>query len=168
MCIKAPHLLVCSVLLASGSMQGVTLLSGPSFVPSTNAVLAGTLRVSTDVDMRVSANISDGASSWTRNFHDYSQTHSLLLAGFKPNRTNQIQITVIDRYQNTQTAVRSLVFVTPPLPADFPKPTVLHSEPAKMDPGYTLFIVQNRATKTSYITILDSLGEVTWYCPTPS
>ena len=143
-------------------------MSEPSFIPSTNAVLAGTLRVTTDVDTRVSANISDGTSSWTRNFHDFGQTHSLILAGFKPNRTNQIQITAIDRFQNTQTAVSSLVFVTPPLPANFPQPTVLHSDPGKMEPGYTLFIVQNRATKTSYITILDSLGEVTWYCPTPA
>ncbi|RDJ93489.1 hypothetical protein B4Q13_21565, partial [Lacticaseibacillus rhamnosus] len=139
-----------SVLLwATVSSMGVTLLSDPVFTPSTNAVLAGTLRVSTDVPSRVSVAVSDGVDSWSRNFHDFGLTHTLTLAGFKPGRTNQIAVKVIDPAQNAQTAGQPLVFITPPLPTDFPHSVVVHSEPAKMEPGYTLFIVQNRTTKTA-------------------
>ena len=37
-----------------------------------------------------------------------------------------------------------------------------------MEPGYTLFIVQNRTAKTGYITMMDNLAEVVWYRPAPS
>jgi len=155
-------------LITSGSSPAVTLLSNPAFTPSTNAVLAGLLSVTTDVNSRISVSVSDGASSWTRNFHDFSRTHSVPLAGFKPGRTNQILVTVFDQSQAAQTAAQPLVFVTPPLPPDFPHSVVVHSEPVNMEPGYTLFIVQNRTAKTSYVTIMDNLGEVVWYCPAPA
>jgi arylsulfate sulfotransferase len=77
-------------------------------------------------------------------------------------------VTVFDQAQNAQGPTEPLVFVTPPLPADFPRSVVLHTEPEKMEPGYNLFIVQNRTAKTSYITIMDNLGEVVWYAPTPA
>ena len=156
------------LLLASESSPAVALLSQPEFTPSTNAVLAGLLRVTTDVPSRVSVSVFDGVSSWTRNFHGFNLTHALPLAGFKPGRTNQIAVTVIDQAQNAQTAGQALIFITPPLPADFPHSIVVQSEPAKMEPGYTLFIIQNRTAKTSYITMMDALGEVVWYCPAPA
>jgi arylsulfate sulfotransferase len=165
---KVTSLLVLVILFTCGAAPGVALLSGPTFTPSTNAVLAGLLRVTTDVDSRVSVSVSDGIGSWTRNFHVCTRTHSLPLAGFKPGRTNQILVTVFDQLQNAQTASQPLVFVTPPLPADFPHSVVLHSEPDKMEPGYTLFIVQNRTAKKSYITMMDNQGEVIWYSPSPA
>ena len=58
--------------------------------------------------------------------------------------------------------------MTAPLPADFPHSVVLHNEPGNMEPGYTLFIVQNRTAKTGYITMMDNLAEVVWYRPAPS
>jgi arylsulfate sulfotransferase len=143
-------------------------MAGPEFIQATNAPLAGVLRLTTDVSSRVSVLVSDGSASWTRNFHDLSLTHSLTVAGFKPGRTNQILVTVFDQAQNPHTAAQPLVFVTSPLPADFPHSVVLHSEPANMEPGYTLFIVQNRTAKSAYITMMDNLGEVAWYCPAPS
>ncbi|HLH53135.1 MAG TPA: aryl-sulfate sulfotransferase [Verrucomicrobiae bacterium] len=168
MSIKTHWATAALLLSVASSAPAVTLLSAPSFTPSTNAPLAGLLRVTTDVDTRVSVSVADGITSWTRSFHDFGQDHSIILAGFKPNRTNQIQVTVIDRGQNAQVATPSLVFLTAPLPADFPAPVVVRNEPAKMEPGYTLFIIQNRSLKKSYITMLDNRGEVAWFCPTPA
>lgn len=165
---KILSLILSGVLFATRSSLGLTLASGPTFTQATNAPLAGVLHLATDVETRITVSISDGVGSWTRCFHDFGLTHSVPLAGFKPGRTNQIVVTVFDQAQNSQTASQPLVFVTPALPADFPHSTVLHSEPAKMEPGYTLFIVQNRTAKAAYITIMDNLGEVVWYSPDPS
>lgn len=161
-----------SILVSAGliayAAPAVTLSSAPTFTPSTNAVLAGMLSLATDVPSRVSVSVSDGKSTWVRNFHNCCTNHAEVLAGFKPGRTNQILVTVYDQAQTAQTAAQPLIFVTPQLPADFPHSTVLQSQPTKMEPGYTLFLVQNRTAKTGYITILDNLGEVVWYCQAPS
>ena len=77
--------------------------------------------------------------------------------------TNLIQVTVYDKYQNAYTAPQLLTFVTAPLPSDFPKSAVLTSDPSQMEPGYTLFIIQNRNSGSVYITIMDNSGQVVWY-----
>src|SRR5581483_1589654 len=66
------------------------------------------------------------------------------------------------------TEPRLLTFVTAPLPADFPHSVVLQSDPGKMEPGYTLFTIQNRSAKKAYITMMDNSGEVVWYSPAPA
>jgi hypothetical protein len=135
---------------------------------ATNAPLAGMLQLTTDVESRISISVNDGTSSWTRNFHDFQQTHSVPLLGFKPGRTNLILVTVCDKLQSTSTAPQPVTFITAPLPADFPKSTVLRSNPGQMEPGFTLFIVQNRTAKVGFITIMDNSGEVVWYSRAPS
>src|SRR5437870_1306087 len=97
-------LFIAIVILASTSSHGVTLLSDPSFTPATNAPLAGVLQLTTDVDTRVSVSVNDGTGSWARSFYDFGQNHSVVLAGFKPGRTNQILVTVRDLAQNAYTA----------------------------------------------------------------
>lgn len=165
--VSAP-LVIAGILLASGPLPAVTLSSGPTFTPATNAPLAGLLRLTTDLTTRVSIAVSDGVGSWTRNFHAFDTVHALPLAGFKPGRTNEIVVTVFDQNQNVYVAPEHLFFVSPSLPADFPRGVVRHSEPPKMEPGYTLFTIQNRTAKSAYITIVDNLGEVVWYSPAPS
>ena len=152
------------MVLAFNSSLGVTITLAPSFVPATNAPLAGTLQITTDVESRVSVAVDDGIAPWTRNFYDFSLTHSVPLAGFKPGRTHQITVTVYDKAQQPYTA-GPITFVTAPLPSDFPHWDILHSEPAKMEPGYTLFLVQNRTAKKGYLTIMNNAGEVVWYSP---
>ncbi len=97
--------------------HAVTILSGPTFTPATNAPLAGVLQLTTDVDSRVSVLVSDGTNFWERDFYDFGTTHSETLLGFKPGRTNQILVTVYDKYRNTCTAMQLLNFVTAPLPS---------------------------------------------------
>jgi Arylsulfotransferase Ig-like domain len=142
-------LLSALLVLPASSSFGVTLLTGPSFVRATNAPLAGVLQLTTDVEARISVSVNDGSGTWTRCFHNFSQTHSVPLLGFKPGRTNQIVVTVCDKAQSTYTAPQSVTFITAPLPPDFPHSTVLKSDPSKMEPGFTLFIVQNRTAKAS-------------------
>src|SRR5215469_3907517 len=90
----------------------VTISSPPTFTPSTNAPLAGVLQVTTDVPARVSVSVSDGTDAWERNFYDYATSNSVPLYGFKPGRTNIIQLTAYDENRNADTATDLLTFVT--------------------------------------------------------
>jgi len=150
-------------LVLSPRARAVTILSGPSFTPATNAPLAGTLQLTTDVASRVSVLVSDGMDVWETDFYDFVTTHTVPLYGFKPDETNLIQVTVYNEYQNAYTAPQLLTFVTAPLPSDFPHSAVLTSDPSQMEPGYTLFVIENRYSGNAYITIMDNLGQVVWY-----
>jgi len=155
--------LMAAILTVSPWSRAITILSGPSFTPATNAPLAGLLQLTTDVDSRVSVLVSDGTDIWERDFYDYATTHSVPLLGFKPDRTNQILVTVYDEHRNAYTAPQLLTSVTAPLPTNFPSWTVLTSEPDAMEPGYTLFIIQSGPY--CYIIVMDNSGEVVWYAP---
>jgi len=152
---------------ATPNSHAVTILSGPTFTPATNAPLAGLLRLTTDVDSRVSVLVSDGTSVWEKDFYDYATIHSEMLLGFKPGRTNLILVTVHDKLRNDYTASQFLSFVPAALPGDFPTCVVLTNEPSLMEPGYTLFTIENITTGHFYITIMDNGGEVVWYCNDP-
>jgi hypothetical protein len=145
--------------------QAVTIVSGPSFTPATNAPLAGLLQLTTDVNSRVSVLVSDGTDVWERDFYDFTTTHSVPLLGFKPDTTNEILVTVYDKYRNECTSSQLLTFITAPLPFNFPTYSVLADEPSEMEPGDTLFIIQNRSRNSAYITIMDNSGQVVWYSP---
>ncbi len=160
--------LVVEALAVSTCCHALTILSGPSFIQATNAPLAGLLQLTTDTDSRVGVVIHDGTKTWQRHFYDYGTSHSVPLLGFMPNRTNSITVMVYDRYRNEFTAPKPLQFVTSPLPADFPSITLLHADPARMEPGYTLFRVGVHNETYWYVTIVDSAGEVVWYGASPS
>jgi arylsulfate sulfotransferase len=154
-------------LTVSVSVQAISILSGPTFTPASGAPLAGTLQITTDVNSRISVFISDSSGVQEKDFYDFSTTHSETLLGFKPNQTNQILVAVYDENQNTATSLQVLTFVTAPLPANFPIYTLLTNIPAQMEPGYNLFIVQNRNASVGYTTIMDNSGNVVWYKQTP-
>ncbi len=171
-CSWARHALTSSLSAAliavSFTCRALTILSGPSFTPSTNAPLAGVLRLTTDTLSRVSVSVTDGKDSWTRNFYDYGTKHSVPLLGFKPDRTNHITVTVYGPHRHTLTVPQPLVFITAPLPADFPNMHVLVDAPEKMEPGYILFNVAMGNQKYWYVTIVDNTGQVVWYDAAPS
>jgi arylsulfate sulfotransferase len=165
-----PAFLIAALLTLSTWCRAVTILSGPSFTPATNAPLAGLLQLTTDVPSRVSVLVSDGTGIWERDFYDFSTNHSETLLGFKPDQANLIQVTVYDEDRNAYTAPELLTFVTAPLPPGFPPYTVLTDEPAMMEPGYILALVYNRANDgtNSYVVIMDNSGNVVWYMPDPN
>ena len=148
--------------------RALTILSAPSFSPATNAPLAGTLHLTTDEPSRVSVSVTDGQGPWQRDFYDYTNVHSIPLVGFKPDRTNLITVTIRDRQRNEIMPDAPLPFVTDPLPTDFPNIVLLHSEPDRMEPGYTLFRAGMKNESCWYVIIVDSAGEVVWYDSAPS
>jgi arylsulfate sulfotransferase len=152
----------------STASRAVTILSGPSFTQATNAPLAGVLHVTTDVPTRLTVSVDEGTNVWTRRFYDYATAHAQTLVGFRPGRTNRVSVTVYDRYRQQTTAPAPVVFVTAPLPTNFPTLTLRQSEPAKMEPGYTLFDVQIHSGTYWFVAILDSSGQVVWYNTAPS
>ncbi len=160
--------LTMAILTVSPRSNAVTILSGPSFTPATNAPLAGLLSLTTDVDSRISVLVSDGTDLWERDFYDFATTHSVPLLGFKPGQTNQILVTVYDKNRNAYTATQLLTFDTAPLPTNFPTSVVLQSEPSEMEPGYALMMVShNNTANPGYILIVDNYGEVVWYSLSP-
>jgi arylsulfate sulfotransferase len=162
-------LIAVACLVSVSGAWAVTILSGPSFTPATNAPLAGLLQLTTDVDSRISVLASDGTDVWERDFYDFSTTHSVPLLGFKPGQTNQILVTVYDKDRNAATASQLLTFITAALPTNFPTYTVLTNTPDQMEPGYMLFVIDRAYSKTGdYVTILDNDGNVVWYSPVPT
>jgi arylsulfate sulfotransferase len=159
---------ILSLLAISARSRALTISSGPTFTPAANAPLAGLLQLATDEDSRVSVLVSDGTNLWERDFYDFATNHSLALIGFGPGRTNLIQVTVYDKYQTACTAEQLLTFVTGPLPPAFPTSVMLKDVPDQMEPGYTLFMIQNRNALKNYVTIMDNTGTVVWYCPAPA
>src|SRR5262245_15983472 len=101
-------------------LQAITILSGPALTPATNAPLACSVQLSTDVPSRVKVSITDGAKTWERNFFDYNTNHSIPLLGFKPGRTNLITVYVTDKFRDTVASPAATTFITAPLPLSFP------------------------------------------------
>ena len=143
--------------------RAVTITTTPAFLPSYAAPLAGLLQLTTDVPSRVSVSVNDGTNTWQRDFYDYATFHEEPLYGFKPGRTNSITVTVWDQFRNAATAREPVIFVTDPLPYGFPVFNVQVSQPARMEPGYTLFRVVDNSALVSYVTLMDNAGEVVWY-----
>ncbi|MGH7941884.1 MAG: aryl-sulfate sulfotransferase [Limisphaerales bacterium] len=141
----------------------IAIVSGPTFTPSTAAPLAGVMHVTTDVNSMVSVWVSNGTNVWQRDFYDYGTNHTETMLGFYPGQTNLMLVTVYDKYRNACTGPKLLTFVTGPLPSDFPVMTLLTNNPSQMEPGYTLFVAENRADARGYITIVDAWGQVVWY-----
>ncbi len=145
------------------SSRAVTILSDPIFIQATNAPLAGQLKVVTDVPARISVTVNDGANVWEKDFYNLSTTNVVPLFGFRPARTNLIQVTAYDGQLNACTAARPTIFLSTNLPADFPHMVVLTDVTNQMEPGYTLFVIHNRNSGNAYITIVDATGQVVWY-----
>jgi arylsulfate sulfotransferase len=147
--------------------QALTIVTGPSFAQATNAPLSGVLQLTTDIPSRIGVSVDDGIGVWERQFYDFGTAHSVPLFGFKPGRTNQIAVTAYDQGRNAVTA-QPLMFITDPLPSDFPNVTLLQADSARMEPGYTLFRVEVHGNTYAYVAMVDNSGAVVWYANTPS
>lgn len=149
--------------LSTPKIAAASLTSSVTFTKSANAPLTGALAVNTDVPTRVSVSVDDGVETWQRNFFDYNVAHSLPMAGFRPDRTNQMTITLWEKSRASTTLTDAVTFVTSPLPASFPKITLLSVKTGSMEPGYTLFRLVVNNANTGYLTIINEDGEVVWY-----
>lgn len=149
-------------------LHAVSITSGPVFIPSTNAPLSGLLQVTTDSPSRISVSVDDGTSVWSRQFYDFGTSHSEPLFGFHPDRTNQINVTVYDGDRNSASPSQPLLWTSDRLPTNFPTLNLLQSNPAKMEPGYTLFRVELHNGAYTYVVIVDNAGSVVWYANAPT
>lgn len=150
--------------------QALNFVEPPSFTPGITAPLAGLLELKTDAESRVTVTLNDGYRRWTRTFHEYSTNHEIPLLGFKPDRLNQISVTVTDRNRVSISGPEVLTFQTDPLPSTFPDLYVNQSDPSAMEPGYTLFMVDVYGSKSipPYAIIVDNTGAVVWYYDAPT
>lgn len=165
--------LLCALLAAPSTGQSAQASSPPRFVekptlvlaPVDNTPLAGVLRFTTDTETRTTLTLSRGDESVTTQFDDFNRLHSLFVLGFKPGRQHQLTVSVQDRTGAHVVAPFVLEVTTPPLPEGFPIIDV-ESDPAAMEPGYTLFnaIPQGENEKFGALAIIvDARGEVVWY-----
>jgi arylsulfate sulfotransferase len=150
----------------------IEITSEPTLTMDPNGVtpLAGAIQFSTDVSTRATVTISNGTDSWVKEFADYNTDHYHPILGLKPNNTYTIKITVTDEVNDSLDLAPDLQAVTDPLPVDFPLISLIHSEPSRMEPGYTLMDKLQRdigntpgGDKEKYSIIINNMGEVVWY-----
>lgn len=161
-------LVLAGILSAGLPAKAIHFTSVPQLTPASQAPLAAQLSLETDVPSRVSVSIQNGGQNWTHDFLTYSNLHNEILLGFTPGTSNVITVRATDQFRNSVVADTPVILVTDPLPAGFPTLTLNSSEPALMEPGYTLFRVVNNDAKTAYVTMVDNAGEVVWYSTIPS
>jgi len=153
----------CALQSAVFSAQALTILSPPTVIGASNAPLAATLTLTTDVPSRVSVDVNDGSTPWHHDFLDFATVHSEMLVGFKAGQSNVITVTVTDLNHRSVTVATPASFMTAPLPSNLPTLTIHYSDPQKMEPGYTLFRLANNDNGAAYVTIVDDFGNVVWY-----
>jgi arylsulfate sulfotransferase len=165
--LAAIELLLPLVLLGLGlssPVRAVVVVSGPTLGVPPHAPLARLLEFTTDVPSRVRVDVTDGVESWHHDFHDYGTAHALPLLGFKADHIYQVKLTLYDEHRGSLALPSPLLFITDPLPPDFPPLQTLVSVPSRMEPGYTMFFAEpNPSSGTSYSVILDAQGDVVWY-----
>ena len=158
-------------LLASPLAWPVTILQGPTLTmdPNGETPLAGLIEVVTDEAVQATLIVSDGSATRAVRYRGYRTDHSLYLLGLKANSSYTVNVQLTDQ-NGIRTDIDPLLqVVTSPLPVDFPTVEVLVSNPAKMEPGFTLLdrFSRNRAAEDpsleNYAIIFDQSGDVVWY-----
>lgn len=146
-----------------------SIVQAPVLSPNPNprAPLAAILELGTDEPTQVRLVIKDGQRSWVVLAEaEYRLVHRAAVLGMRPGRTHQIVVTVRDVRGNETTWPQSLVFQTPQLPASFPPLQTTISQPARMEPGLTLFNANSAGSPSSFMVVVDAEGEVVWYYET--
>jgi hypothetical protein len=142
--------------------------SGPTLTmdPTGTTPLAGRIDAETNIPSRARFSVASAITGeiFTVEFPEFETVHSLPLLGLKSNTVYTVLVEFIDPDGALVTSSTPLIASTPPLPVEFPQVAVLESQPASMEPGYTLVDKFNSSLPgaTRYITIFDAAGEVVW------
>ena len=149
------------------SVESATLVGNPNpTVP-----LAAILSVTTDVPTRLTINIDDGERSWSVTPDEaMAMSHEVPVLGLRAGRTHTITTTLEDADGMAAETV-TLSVTTPPLPDAFPTPVITARDPARMEPGVTIFNVngrwdtENNSTPANFSPAIavDDEGEIVWY-----
>jgi arylsulfate sulfotransferase len=141
----------------------VEVIEGPSLTmdPLGLTPLAGVVEFETNVPVGVFLRISDGIDTTLVGFPGRGTEHSLPVLGLKPDRAYEVTPILVPGGEQT-----TLIAVTDPLPDDFPEIRVMASDPARMEPGFTIMDGFNWGRvdpRPGYTVILNNHGEVVWY-----
>jgi arylsulfate sulfotransferase len=144
-----------ALLMCSPLTWAVTVTSGPTLTldPNGNTPLAGVIHLKTDLPARITLEVSDGNENRTIEFAEFRTDFSLPLLGLKPERKYTVEVKVTDQNKRQSIVAPVLKAMTGPLPDDFPEINVLVSEPALMEPGYTMMARFIRASGDTEITL---------------
>lgn len=152
-------------LLSSGVTlaAGVVVLDGPTLTmdPNGTTPLAGVVELETDSPVSVQLSITDGIDAWVVSPPLIKLQHYIPVLGLKPGRTYTVDVILIPGGN-----VGTVFATTPALPADFPQLLTVVSNPALMEPGYTITDCLRRANgdaRPTYSIMVDSAGDLVWY-----
>jgi len=132
--------------------------------PNPRAPLVKLLAVETTVPTRIDVHLTEDGETRTIAFDDVGSTHEVDLLGLHAGTVFTVDVTAT---AEDGTTVRSdgVDFYTDPLPADFPDIGVVVSDPARMEPGYTLLVDAGTDDNVErmYAIMVDEAGEVVWF-----
>lgn len=155
-----------AVELKGGGLPEV--LSGPDLTLNPNQVtpLAALLELETDVPTRVRVVLDDGSTVRVDHLSGMASLHERAVLGMYPqtNYTVTIEIETVDGVARRLSP--SLQLTTPPLPAGFPLPDVLISDPSRIEPGVVLYPISSGLGPL--LVALDQAGKVVWYMEGPN
>ena len=135
--------------------------------PSATVPLAAEVTFRTDRPTTVTLEFDDGQLSWAVDIGEAAKlSHVVPILGLRPDRTHMVRVVVSDENGRTSTS-EILNITTDPLPGDFPPIDVRVSEPARMEPGVTMFEPVYRSTdgeeRADHLLVaVDESGEVVW------
>jgi hypothetical protein len=89
--------------------------------------------------------------------------HWISVLGLRAGRVNQVRLFLTDTRGNVSPPSDFLEIETPPLPDDFPPIEARIYDPARIEPGVTLFGVLRTDARMSAILAVDEEGMVVWY-----
>jgi arylsulfate sulfotransferase len=153
----------------SGGTPSIPVLftAEPTFTGNDNPAVpqAGILRLETNVAAKIRVDVSGGDETWTLDLPSATRFDKPIL-GLKPQTSYTLTLTA-SAGDSTATA-GPLAWTTPALPGNFIPLQLIKSEPAKMEPGMTMFAVRDGwMMAQSPILIVDHQGIVRWYFADP-
>ena len=136
---------------------------GPN--PNPAAPLAAVVKIATDEPSSVTLHVKTEGSEWDVEFAGMVTSHSLLLLGLLGGQEHIVTVSVAGGRGNQADWSGPLRVTTEPLPEDMPSLAVRVSDPARMEPGVTLFSVSRTGIEDIYSLLLavDPSGRVVWF-----
>lgn len=161
-------------LIGPSSDGMATLLVGKPIIrpnPVQKAPLVAIVDFQTSQDCSAVLTINDGNRSWQQVLPGFAREHRAAVLGMSPDCSHQIVVTVRDKGGDRTQNSLPMRHDTPPLPSDFPPIQTLSAVSSQMEPGITMFAVNNWTDDVSlvdygYLIALDRSGQVVWYCRT--
>ena len=141
-------------------------VGAPSLASAAPAPLTRSLSVTSSVVTKVRLELTDGAAhSYSIQFDDFATDHTLSVRGMQPGNTYTVEVWIEDQFGKEEKAATDLTLTTDPLPDDFPMINLVFSDPAAMEPGYTLLDATRHNRSASYLVMVDDTGRTIWYLP---